>query len=259
MGSNIGLFISIILAVLGSIGVFGFSFLKLNIFSAVNKIYYNDCLAFDKSKMDMQDYFIRNKPAGQVELMQTNMPRRVGEPKEVGMPRRNPIFRDENERPLNNSNRLNLRENNAARHSVNRDSELDDQEDNPVARNNFVEKDDGDGGRDEENYDKPNHKNPITRPDYDSLDPHLIRRYDNRGLCDYLLDDIIRSHKLANIFFETTIFCPFYVKIAKLAFDLSLKFGFNALLTTDANLDARIINDQRVSNNTNFRMPFSTQ
>jgi hypothetical protein len=262
--------VSICLAFFGSLGVFGLSFLTPNFFKSLDKFYHNDCLAFDRVQMDMQDYFVRNK-SNVSNLVMTQFPRQVGStkaviimkseaPKEVGMPGKNTIFR----RSLD-SNVLKLRENNiqVPRGSLQVKGSQKLGEDDQIVMNNYIDRDNSARVFDDDKSEKPltnNNisENKITKADYNSLPPHLARQYDTRGIGEYLSDEIIRSHKFANIFFENSVFCPFYVKFSKFIFYLSLKFGFCAILTTDTYLEARIKNVLRVSCNNNIRIHFTT-
>jgi hypothetical protein len=226
----------------------------------LKKITYNDCQIFEKGKYDLDEYFTRGKAP---ERFNTNNNAQVfSYPRNVGMPRKNPIFKDQNDyerASVNTDKKLQLRDNanNNGSRSINNnanngsnyidehDSSFDSKEDNPVARNNFVEDQDP-SKQGSFNQEKANLKSDITRLDYESLEPAQVYRFDNRSYCDYLSDEIIRGHRLANIIFETTLFCPLYVKVSRIVFDLTLKFCFNALLTTQADIDARALNPDRV-------------
>jgi hypothetical protein len=135
------------------------------------------------------------------------------------------------------------------------DNKLD--EERVIQHNNFYDNmnseknDDYDNkhieNKNESKLDKKEYNNPITIGDYEQLGPLDIIQYDKRPFCKYLADKLIMDHTIVSLIFKKSLFDPFYLRLLKLIFQISLQFCANALVFTDDFIDARALDKQKVN------------
>jgi hypothetical protein len=85
-----------------------------------------------------------------------------------------------------------------------------------------------------------------TVKDYDELTRHEQLMYDRRSFSTYLKEGIINEHRIINILFKKTLFHPFYIKVNKLIFELSMGLALNALMYTANYIDQRATANDKV-------------
>jgi hypothetical protein len=218
-------------------------FIKVNIDADINKVIYYDCLFYDKKTMLVEDYFNRDKEElGHSKVKDYSKKAII----------KTPFSSDRNKDKVNNNDILNL--------NIKPDTNIDprNDEDDVVKHNNFI---DGISHNDKsfnQSYENRNqqeakgknenvvYNSPITIHDYEELGAMDVIEYDKRKFTKYLEDELVMNHRIISLFFKKSLFDPFYIRLIKLIFQVSLQFCTNALLFTDDYIDARAINTQKV-------------
>jgi hypothetical protein len=88
-------------------------------------------------------------------------------------------------------------------------------------------------------------KEPTNR-DYESLNLKERMIYDKRTFKHFLIESIIEEHRIINIILESSILHPFYIKLNKLVFELSMGLAINALMYTADYIDTRATANDKV-------------
>jgi hypothetical protein len=244
ISSNIGLYVMIVLLSINTLILLALQlFIKVNIDADTNKIIYYDCLFYDKKTMLVEDYFNRDKEElGHGKVKDYSKKAFI----------KTPFSSDRNMDKVNNNDILNL--------NIKPDTNIDprNDEDDVVKHNNFI---DGISHNDKsfnQSYENRNqqeakgknenvvYNSPITIHDYEELGAMDVIEYDKRKFTKYLEDELVMNHRIISLFFKKSLFDPFYIRLIKLIFQVSLQFCTNALLFTDDYIDARAINTQKV-------------
>jgi hypothetical protein len=240
---NIGLYVTIALASINTFLLLLVNmFIKTEIRLDIRKIIYNDCRFFDKESMVVKKYFKRNASNNETQKVVNNnklFTRNVQNPQPVGG--------SEDQNILN----LNVKTNDADILFTNKNNE-----ERIAQHNNYLEE-----MNDKANISENNNENeaevkcdeidyniPITIGDYEQLGPIDIIQYDKRSFWKYLTDKLIMDHTIVSLIFKRSLFDPFYIRILKLVFQVSLQFYANALLFTDDYIDARALDQEKVNN-----------
>jgi hypothetical protein len=84
-----------------------------------------------------------------------------------------------------------------------------------------------------------NGKRIITIADYESLEPIDLLKFDKRTSFEFLKDLLVLDHALLTFLFKRSFKDPFFLRLIKLTFSLSLQFGINAMLFTDQYIESR--------------------
>jgi hypothetical protein len=247
--SNIGLYVMIVLLSINTLILLALQlFIKVNIDADINKVIYYDCLFYDKKVMLIEDYFNREK-----EKQEHNKVKKYNNKDFV----KTPFSSDRNINKENNNDILNL---NIKPDNIDHKKEEDDDDDDVVVvqHNNFIEgishndksfnQNYGNRNRQEANDKNENvvYNSPITIHDYEELGAMDVIEYDKRKFTKYLADELVMNHSIISLFFKKSLFDPFYIRLMKLIFQISLQFCTNALLFTDDYIDARALNTQKV-------------
>jgi hypothetical protein len=235
---NIGFYVMIVLLSMNTlILVLVNMFIKTEIKLDIEKIIYYDCKFFNKGSMGANNYFNRGNNNIQTEHV-------LNKNNELFSPAKPQMNRKESIEILNLNKNIN--------------KSLDDKNDDEgiIQHNNFFDNMHSEnnhiGERRDENENEgkqvgSEYNNPITIGDYEQLGPLDIIRYDKRSICKYLTDRLIMDHTIVSLIFKKSLFDPFFIRILKLVFQVSLQFCTNALLFTDDYIDARGLDGQKVN------------
>jgi hypothetical protein len=228
------------------------SFLKVQ-FNVANLDAYivNDCRIFDKETMNLDEYFLHGRIVEKVEHVVA--PNQVGKTENVSIILR-PIEKKKTIQQVNSSNNysiINLPERNSPNNSKNEKNEKD------LANNNYLKSktnienanslyilEDKDIKDNSTHYIKE--KIQPTSKDFDELSIHEELLYDKRPFNVYVKDAIIKEHRIINIIFKRSLLHPFFIKMNKLTFELSMGLAINALLYTADYIDKRATANDKV-------------
>jgi hypothetical protein len=209
-----------------------------------------DCLMFDRSQTNLNDYFLKNNQTQQTQHdVNTNVRRQseaeLNKDKAVDDV---PVDTDDN-----NKNKLKLQENNLTAivdtDDKNRTAGFEDQRTNDInIHNNFVDqqvntsrelKPTGTNYFTNLNTTIREPTNTITMRDYEELTLEERLVYDNRSFGKFMWDSMVRSNQLISLFVKNSVIDPILIRIVKLILGFSLMFGFNAILFTESYIEAR--------------------
>jgi hypothetical protein len=239
---NVGLYVTIALASVNTFLLLLVNmFIKTEISLDIGKIIYYDCRFFEKDSMVVKKYFKRKSSNNETQNAKNNnklFTRNAQSPQAVG--------RSEDQNILN----LNVKTDDANILFENKNDE-----ERIAQHNNYIEdmndkaniSENNNENEIEKKPDKIDYHTPITIGDYGQLGPLDIIRYDKRSFCKYLTDKLIMDHTIVSLIFKRSLFDPFFIRILKLIFQVSLQFCANALLFTDDYIDARALNQQKVN------------
>jgi hypothetical protein len=241
----------------------------------LEKIIFQDCHMFDRTKTTFTEYFLKrpvendssNKP--QNEELNTSRQLKESQPTDRGedSDRRGTVD------PLTLKDNLKDIENNIAAkdktvEEVDKNDIGDDNEqveDDIKIRSEFVHEDNtkphediNDSIKDDSEKVDPEKvqnqvtsavcKSEVTMTDYESLNISEMFVYDKRSLKKYLWDNFVRHNLLMSILFKHSFVDPIYIRITKLVFCISLIFGTNAMLFSDYYIELRANSNYKVKN-----------
>jgi hypothetical protein len=86
----------------------------------------------------------------------------------------------------------------------------------------------------------------ITHNDYESLSIKESIRYDNRDFKTFLIDQIKQQQRIISLIYKVSLMDPFFLRINKLVFELSMSFAMSAIVFSDTYIDERAVSDDRV-------------
>jgi hypothetical protein len=91
--------------------------------------------------------------------------------------------------------------------------------------------------------------NQITIKDYEYLQTIKdCMKFNKRTFKSYLWDGLVYKHRLLSVIFKHSLIDPFYLRISKLIFDISLTFGLNAMTYSDYYIEIRALSRDKVFN-----------
>jgi hypothetical protein len=205
-----------------------------------------DCLIFDRKKISPDEYFLKaNKTTAQIEP--------VSAPEEDLNTSRN--FKAENDQAnVNNLDVLKLKENINNSKNITIENKTDliaaHNNNNEAIRNNYMELNSNQEVQTPTETNKTkNDIHQVTMRDYESLALNERLTYDNRALFTYLKDIIVIYNLVISLFYKGSIVDPSYIRVAKLFFLVNLIFTTNSILFTEAYIELRANNDNRVTFN----------
>jgi hypothetical protein len=86
----------------------------------------------------------------------------------------------------------------------------------------------------------------ITIKDYEFLSVEDSMKYNKRTFFKYLWDGLVHRHRLISIFSKHSIVDPFYLRLSRFMFDISLIFGLNAMTYSDSYIELRALSTDKV-------------
>jgi hypothetical protein len=199
---------------------------KRNIVKNMKKIIYNDCKHYDPKDMLADEYFLDELPQLENEKAKKN---EKEERNENEIQNGNNNEHKDTSRELKsmetNINVLNLRDNEANYTQVNDAHQV----------NNFV----GTQVKHDISIDNKAKKDEkiVSLLDYETLSHHELLKYDKRTTFSFFKDVLITEHSLFTLLFKRSLKDPTFIKLLQLVFTLSMQFGLNAMLITNATID----------------------
>jgi hypothetical protein len=209
----------------------------------LEEIIKQDCLVFDRKKVIPDEYFLKaDKTNAKIEPLKV--------PEEDLNTSRN--FKAENdEANLNNPDVLKLKENINNSENITIENKTDlitahNNNNNEAILNNYIELNPIQEVQTVTETQNNKNTHQITMRDYESLTLNERLTYDNRTLFTYLKDIIVRYNLVISLFYKDSIVDPSYIRVAKLFFLANLIFTTNSILFTEAYIELRANNDNRV-------------
>jgi hypothetical protein len=97
----------------------------------------------------------------------------------------------------------------------------------------------------------------ISLEDYEKLDYENLY-YDKRTFFVTYKDSLIEEHSLFSLIFKRSLMEPFFIRLIKFTFEMSMTFALSAMLFTDKYIEARINNQKSVSLRNKISLIFSS-